>query len=363
MKLRRVELEGGAREYTHQHVGVSPYERISRLRLICFPCVFLLLLYFMPRDEFPAIAILAENSHEYLIQWAGLDKAGKPWPNNWEPKCNANSTLREGWRAKKKKCYVYIPQRTTSGQVKAREAKNMDRAMLRRKTSVAKKRAQIEKPAISGRPPPAAPPIQPDISTHGEVEAFFMKAVRTPDKRKNLRVSPATSPPLETFLMQSVSITHKRKSLRASRAQQFFQSSPGSLPSPATSLQSETHKAPDSPQKRPHRRARRQIIPDSDTDMESPENGHVMTEPVEEYDSLTPHSPPHLQLQYSGTTPDSPSAARPSISPRSPDNSMALTSTGTTWLRMQLQVDAANPNKGIKGRMRPRDPAWRGHPL
>ncbi|KAJ7084905.1 hypothetical protein B0H15DRAFT_951390 [Mycena belliarum] len=274
--------------------------------------------------HFPAIAILGERRSRYLVQWDGRDETGKPWPDSWEPKSNVTDDLVSAWKAKK--------------------------ADTKTKKKLAKQRARTGKPTTS-RQRPVALTTQPGINSRAHDE-------------------------VETFIMQSVpSTAEKRKSRRVSRAQAFFQSSPGSPISPATTPQIETQgkrKASGYPQKRP-RRCRRLVV-DSDVEMDSPgEEENIPTKAVGENDSLSPHSSPYSQLRYPDAHFASPSAAHSSISRGVPDNYAALHSPPTksaqwssAWPQTHRHVAAlavANPNKGIKARMRPRDPEWRGLPF
>ncbi|KAM0748669.1 hypothetical protein T439DRAFT_349386 [Meredithblackwellia eburnea MCA 4105] len=50
----------------------------------------------------PAKAIINERKKHYLLEWEGTDPAtGKPWEPTWEPKENANESLRREWERKK----------------------------------------------------------------------------------------------------------------------------------------------------------------------------------------------------------------------------------------------------------------------
>lgn len=46
--------------------------------------------------------IIDEDRTRYHIRWEGHDpKTGKPWPDTWEPKLNANKPAVEAWKKQK----------------------------------------------------------------------------------------------------------------------------------------------------------------------------------------------------------------------------------------------------------------------
>jgi len=50
----------------------------------------------------PALDILNERKHDYLVNWDGIDpETGKPWAPSWTRKSEVTEDLIEAWEAKK----------------------------------------------------------------------------------------------------------------------------------------------------------------------------------------------------------------------------------------------------------------------
>ncbi|KAL5484991.1 hypothetical protein ACEPAI_7633 [Sanghuangporus weigelae] len=61
---------------------------------------------FEPRESdaeqlWDVIAIRAERNGKYLIQWAGADENGNPWPDSWVPREDVTDDLVEAWKKEK----------------------------------------------------------------------------------------------------------------------------------------------------------------------------------------------------------------------------------------------------------------------
>ena len=57
-----------------------------------------------PGDDgyWPALEILKERKHDYLVNWDGVDpETGKPWTPSWTRKVEVTEDLIEVWEAKK----------------------------------------------------------------------------------------------------------------------------------------------------------------------------------------------------------------------------------------------------------------------
>ena len=47
--------------------------------------------------------IVKERTHQYLVEWEGVDENGKPWENTWVPKCDVTEDAKKQWREEERK--------------------------------------------------------------------------------------------------------------------------------------------------------------------------------------------------------------------------------------------------------------------
>ncbi|THH32386.1 hypothetical protein EUX98_g1793 [Antrodiella citrinella] len=68
--------------------------------------------------------VLAERTHEYKIEWAGVDKAGKPYEPSWISKGNVTAAVKKDWAAVKrqKKAEAAAKRKARSSKGKAGSA-------------------------------------------------------------------------------------------------------------------------------------------------------------------------------------------------------------------------------------------------
>ena len=62
--------------------------------------------HFVPKDDddetlWDVKKILDERADRYLIRWAGVDPAGRPWEDSWVPRCDVTDDLVLDWNSRR----------------------------------------------------------------------------------------------------------------------------------------------------------------------------------------------------------------------------------------------------------------------